>query len=170
MSGRSATRPTITWNVSVARYREPRAGGNQNAACTPYGRGMSAKRLFMGPTPHQFAQASEESGTRMVWSFTEDQLLANSLEDLVQAVVDDKVPEPIVLHVESHQIGNSKIMSSGTTSDGGWASGTDQPLPSPNESSSPPRERTYQGPTVHSLHRYALGVRLAPEAHASEPG
>jgi hypothetical protein len=50
---------------------------------------MSGKRLFMGPTPHQITQASEES-SRMIRSLTEDQLRANSLEDLVQAVVGDK--------------------------------------------------------------------------------
>ena len=51
----------------------------------------------MGPTPHQIIQASEESASRMIRSFTEDQLRANSLEDLVQTVVDDKVPQPITL-------------------------------------------------------------------------
>jgi hypothetical protein len=81
---------------------------------------MSAKRLFIGPTPHQFAQASEESATRMVRSFSENQLLANSLEDLVQAVVDDKVPHPIVLHVESHRIDNGIWPPASETGDG-WA-------------------------------------------------
>ena len=81
---------------------------------------MSGNRLFMGPTPHQFAQVSEESATRLVRSFTEDQLLANSLEDLVQAVVDDKVPQPIVLHVENHQIKNPILRPSSETGDG-WA-------------------------------------------------
>ena len=81
---------------------------------------MSAKRLFMGPTPHQFAQASEESATRMVRSFSEDQLIANSLEDLVQAVVDDKVPQPVVLHVESRRIDNPILQPASETGDG-WA-------------------------------------------------
>jgi hypothetical protein len=44
---------------------------------------MSGNRLFMGPTPHQFTQAPEESASRMIRSFTEDQLRANSLEDLI---------------------------------------------------------------------------------------
>jgi hypothetical protein len=82
---------------------------------------MSGKRLFMGPTPHQFTQASEESATRMIRSFTEDQLRANSCEDLVQAVVDDKVPRAIVLDVEHHQIANG-IVPSAPQGDEGWAS------------------------------------------------
>ena len=81
---------------------------------------MSAKRMFMGPTPHQFAQASEESATRMVRSFTKDQLLANTLDDLVRTVVADKVPRPIVLRVENHQIKNPILRPSSETGDG-WA-------------------------------------------------
>jgi hypothetical protein len=81
---------------------------------------MSGKRLFMGPTPHQFAQASEESATRMMRSFTEDQLLANRLEDLVQTVVDDKVPRPIALGVEHRRIANPVLRPSSETGDG-WA-------------------------------------------------
>ena len=83
---------------------------------------MSGKRLFMGPTPHQFTQASEESASRMIRSFTEDQLRANSLEDLVQAVVDDKVPRPIVLDVEHHRIANPILPPASETGDG-WACG-----------------------------------------------
>jgi hypothetical protein len=82
---------------------------------------MSGKRLFMGPTPHQFTQASEESASRMIRSFTEDQLRASSLEGLVQAVVGDKVPLSIVLDVEHHQIA-SGIVTSAPQSDEGWAS------------------------------------------------
>ena len=82
---------------------------------------MSGKRLFMGPTPHQSTQASEESASRMIRSLTEDQLRANSLEDLVQAVVDDKVPQPIILDVERRRIANG-IVSSAPQSDEGWAS------------------------------------------------
>jgi hypothetical protein len=81
---------------------------------------MSAKRLFMGPTPHQFAQASEESASRMIRSFTEDQLRANSREDLVQAVIDDKVPQPIDLHVQNHRIDNGILPPASETGDG-WA-------------------------------------------------
>ena len=81
---------------------------------------MSGKRLFMGPTPHLITQASEESASRMIRSFTEDQLRANSLEDLVQAVVDDKVPQPIILDVEHHQIGNGILPPASETGDG-WA-------------------------------------------------
>jgi hypothetical protein len=81
---------------------------------------MSAKRLFMGPTPHQFAQAAEESASRMIGKFTEAQLLANNLEDLVQAVVDDKVPKQIVLDVENHRISNGLLPSASDTGDG-WA-------------------------------------------------
>ena len=82
---------------------------------------MPGKRLFMGPTPHQITQASEESASRMIRSFTEGQLLANSLEDLVQAVVDDKVPRPIVLDAERHQIA-SEIVPSAPRNEGGRAS------------------------------------------------
>ena len=91
---------------------------------------MSGKRLFMGPTPHQITQASdphqitqasEESASRMIRSLTEDQLRTGSLEDLVQAVVDDKVPQLIVLDVERHRIA-SGIVSSAPQSDEGWAS------------------------------------------------
>jgi hypothetical protein len=89
---------------------------------------MSGKRLFMGPTPHQFTQAAEESASRMIRSFTEDQLRANSLEDLVQAVVDDKVPRPIVLDVEHHQIANG-IVPSAPQGDEGWGSAY-RPAPS----------------------------------------
>jgi hypothetical protein len=53
---------------------------------------MSGKRLFTGSTPHQITQASEESASLMIRKFTEGELRANSLEDLVQAVFDDKVP------------------------------------------------------------------------------
>jgi hypothetical protein len=81
---------------------------------------MSGKRLFMGPTPHQFTQASEESASRMIRSFTEDQLRANSLEDLVQAVIDEKVPRPIVLDVERHRIDNGILPPASETGDG-WA-------------------------------------------------
>ena len=89
---------------------------------------MSAKRLFMGPTPHQFAQASEESASRIIKSFTEAQLRANSLEDLVQAVIDDKVPEPIALDVENHRIGNGLLPLASDTGDG-WAAAY-RPAPS----------------------------------------
>jgi hypothetical protein len=82
---------------------------------------MSGKRLFMGPTPHQVTRASEESALRMIRSFTEDQLRANSLEDLVQAVIDDKVAQPIVLDVGNHRISNG-IVPSGPGSDEVWAS------------------------------------------------
>ena len=73
-SAEHPTRGDIPWNVSADGYGEPRAGGSRDTARTPHGRDMSGKRLFMGPTPHQFTQASEESATRMVRSFTEDQL------------------------------------------------------------------------------------------------
>lgn len=82
---------------------------------------MSGKRLFTGPTPHQITQASEDSASRMIRSLTEDQLRANSLGDLVQAVIDDKVPQPIILDVERHRIANG-IVSSAPQSDQGWAS------------------------------------------------
>jgi hypothetical protein len=89
---------------------------------------MSAKRLFMGPTPDQFAQASEESASRMIKNFTEAQLHANSLEDLVQAVIDDKVPAPIVLDVENHRIGNGLVPPASDSGDG-WAAAY-RPAPS----------------------------------------
>lgn len=82
--------------------------------------GLSGKCLFMGPTPHQFTQALEESASRMIRSFTEDQLHANNLEDLVQAVIDEKVPRPIVLDVERHRIDNGILPPASETGDG-WA-------------------------------------------------
>ena len=81
---------------------------------------MSGKRLFMGPTPHQVTKASDESASRMIRKFAEGELRVNSLEDLVQAVVDDKVPQAIVLNIERHRIDN-EIVSPGRRSDEGWA-------------------------------------------------
>ena len=89
---------------------------------------MSAKRLFTGPTPHQFAQAAEESASRMIRKFTEPQLLANSREDLVQAVIDDKVPAQIVLDLKSHRISNRLLPPASDTGDG-WAAAY-RPAPS----------------------------------------
>lgn len=89
---------------------------------------MSGNRLFMGPTPRQFAHAAEESATRMVRSFTEDQLHANRLEDLVQAVVDDKVPQPIALDAKRRRIANPVLRPSSETGDG-WAAAY-RPAPS----------------------------------------
>jgi hypothetical protein len=81
---------------------------------------MSGKRLFMGPTPHQITEASEESASRMIRKFTEGELRANSPEALVQAVVDDKVPKQIVLDIENHRIDNGILPSTADTGDG-WA-------------------------------------------------
>ena len=122
---------------------------------------MSGKRLFMGPTPHQIIQASEESASRMIRSVAEDQLHANSLEDLVQAVVDDKVPQPIILDVERHRIANGimfflrgRAMRVGPRS-------IARPQPFSDR-------EVIEGFAVHPLHRQPPGVRPPAEPHAGE--
>lgn len=108
----------ITWNVGPARYCGPLAGNNRHGACAPYGRDMSTKRLFAGPTHRQFVQVAEESARRMIMNLTEDELRANSLEDLAQAVVADKVPKPLTLDIEHHEIGSEIVSSTSHRVDG----------------------------------------------------
>lgn len=66
-------------------------------------------RLFTGLNVIEVATQCEEAAKRVVAAFTEVELLANSLEELTQAVVADKVPQPIMLDVQNHWIGNEVV-------------------------------------------------------------
>jgi hypothetical protein len=63
---------------------------------------MSEDRLFMSLNVVEVSQQYEEAARRMATAFTEGQLLANDLDHLVDAVVADKVPRPLVLDMEHH--------------------------------------------------------------------
>jgi hypothetical protein len=63
---------------------------------------MSGNRLFMSMNVVEVSQRYEEAAREMAAAFTEGQLLANDLDHLVDAVVADKVPRPVVLDMEHH--------------------------------------------------------------------
>ena len=57
----------------------------------------------------QVTRQCEEAAQKMVTQFTEAQLRANSLDELIEAVVAEKVPGTIVLDLEGHQIDNEVV-------------------------------------------------------------
>jgi hypothetical protein len=57
----------------------------------------------------QVTRQCEEAAQKMVTQFTEAQLRANSLDELIEAVIAEKVPGTIVLDLEGHQIDNEVV-------------------------------------------------------------
>jgi len=70
---------------------------------------MTGDRLFIGPNVTEVARSCEEAATRAVAAFTEAQLLANSMDQLVEAVIADKVAQPIALKTQNHSIGTEIV-------------------------------------------------------------
>ena len=74
------------------------------------GERITRERLFIGPNAAEVAQACGEAATQAVQGFTEVDLLANSLDQLVEAVLADKVAQPIMLKTRDHSI-DSEIVT-----------------------------------------------------------
>lgn len=70
---------------------------------------MTEDRLFVGPNVVEVARSCEEAASRAVAAFTEPELLGNSLDQLVESVVADKVAQPIMLMTQNHSIGNEVV-------------------------------------------------------------
>jgi|SRR5450755_320401 hypothetical protein len=70
---------------------------------------MTGDRLFIGPTVVEVARSCEEAANRAVAAFTEAELLANSLDQLVEAVIAAKVAHPIILKTQDHSIGTEVV-------------------------------------------------------------
>lgn len=91
---------------------------------------MAWERLFLGPTMDEVARLCEEAAIRAVMAFTEAELLTNSLEQLVQAVIADKVPQPIQLNTANHTM-TSEVVSNpvrgGLSHDGIYIRSAKQP-------------------------------------------
>ena len=70
---------------------------------------MTGDRLFTGPNVAEVARTCEEAATRAVGAFTEAELLANSQDQLVEAVIADKVAQPVALETQDHSIGTEVV-------------------------------------------------------------
>lgn len=66
-------------------------------------------RMFMNIEMAEVVRQCEGAAEKMVAQFTEPQLLANSLEELVDAVVTEKVPRAIALDAGHHRIGTQVV-------------------------------------------------------------
>jgi hypothetical protein len=55
---------------------------------------MTGDRLFIGPIAAEVTRRCEEAAHRAVAAFTEAELLANSLDQLEEAVIAEKVARP----------------------------------------------------------------------------
>jgi hypothetical protein len=70
---------------------------------------MTGVRLFIGSTTAEVARSCEEAANRAVATFTEAELLANSLDQLAEAVIADKVAHPITLMTQNRSIGTEVV-------------------------------------------------------------
>jgi hypothetical protein len=66
-------------------------------------------RMFMNIEMAEVVRQCERAAEKMVAEFTEPQLLANSLEELVDAVVTEKVPRAIAFDAGHHRIGTQVV-------------------------------------------------------------
>jgi hypothetical protein len=82
---------------------------------------MAWERLFLGPTMDEVTRLCEEAAVRVVNSFREAELLTGSLEQLLQTIIADKVPQLIQLNTADHTMANevaSNSMRGGLSRDG----------------------------------------------------
>jgi hypothetical protein len=70
---------------------------------------MTGDRLFVGPIAVEVARSCEEAANRAVAAFTEAELLANSFDQLEEAVIAEKVARPITLKTQEHSISTEVV-------------------------------------------------------------
>jgi hypothetical protein len=70
---------------------------------------MTGDRLFIGPIAAEVTRSCEEAAHRAVAAPTEAELLANSLDQLEEAVIAEKVARPITLKTQDHSISTEVV-------------------------------------------------------------